>query len=423
MRKKLQVFVSSTFTDLVEERQAAVEAILDAGHIPAGMELFKGGKSKLKTIYNWIDNSDVYLLLLGGRYGSVDEESGLSFTQCEYEYALSKGMPVFEIVLADSFLCTKAALSSRNEIFEKVYRKKYEKFKSSILLSKSLRFAKNTDNIIAHIHAMLNDIFFDEDYKLVGWIRANNSNDDLSLCSEKQLRELNLKYHKEILYRRYPFDMSEFANIVCECTDRSINVDGIYDTFHRVVELFPQMSGLTKIVTTNIMKYSFLSKNHQSFGIRFEATKQQAESFVIEKLIINEKNYDDELKVDITKNEDRGQLIYEVKSQESIKIPNVPCNIYYQNSYICPALDFYQAYRLPFPCKNFSVNIFLRDDMSDNYSILASTFSSFSNVHSDDYRASEMKNFNSCYLTLPSWSLAGAGYVVTIKQKSQDNHI
>lgn len=36
-KKKLQVFVSSTYVDLKEERQAAVEAILNAGHIPAGM--------------------------------------------------------------------------------------------------------------------------------------------------------------------------------------------------------------------------------------------------------------------------------------------------------------------------------------------------------------------------------------------------
>jgi len=36
-KKKLQVFISSTYTDLKEERQAAVGAILTAGHIPAGM--------------------------------------------------------------------------------------------------------------------------------------------------------------------------------------------------------------------------------------------------------------------------------------------------------------------------------------------------------------------------------------------------
>jgi len=38
--KKYQIFVSSTYEDLKDERQAAVEAILLAGHIPAGMELF-----------------------------------------------------------------------------------------------------------------------------------------------------------------------------------------------------------------------------------------------------------------------------------------------------------------------------------------------------------------------------------------------
>jgi len=50
-KKKLQVFVSSTYLDLKNERQAAVEAILKAGHIPAGMELFAAGnESQFETI-------------------------------------------------------------------------------------------------------------------------------------------------------------------------------------------------------------------------------------------------------------------------------------------------------------------------------------------------------------------------------------
>lgn len=61
--KKLQIFVLSTYTDLIEERQAAVEAILSAGHIPAGMELFSAGdESQMTVIDRWIDESDVYLL-------------------------------------------------------------------------------------------------------------------------------------------------------------------------------------------------------------------------------------------------------------------------------------------------------------------------------------------------------------------------
>ena len=48
--KKLQIFVSSTYSDMLAERQAIVEAILMAGHIPAGMELFAAGdKSQLET--------------------------------------------------------------------------------------------------------------------------------------------------------------------------------------------------------------------------------------------------------------------------------------------------------------------------------------------------------------------------------------
>ena len=57
MKKKLQVFISSTYTDMSAERQAAVEAILQAGHIPAGMELFAAGdESQLETIRRWIDD-------------------------------------------------------------------------------------------------------------------------------------------------------------------------------------------------------------------------------------------------------------------------------------------------------------------------------------------------------------------------------
>jgi tetratricopeptide (TPR) repeat protein len=47
MKRKLQIFVSSTYSDLKGERQAAVEAILRSGNIPAGMELFAAGSALL----------------------------------------------------------------------------------------------------------------------------------------------------------------------------------------------------------------------------------------------------------------------------------------------------------------------------------------------------------------------------------------
>ena len=179
MNKKLQIFVSSTYTDLIEERQAAVEAILDAGHIPAGMELFKAGKNQLKTIRKWIDESDVYMLILGGRYGSIEKESGLSYTELEYRYALSRNMPVFSIVLQDDFLHIKAS-KGLHEIFEKDHIDKYTTFKENLVKSNLVRFAYNTDQISYIIRTQISDILQDNEYDLSGWIQNSKKTFDSS---------------------------------------------------------------------------------------------------------------------------------------------------------------------------------------------------------------------------------------------------
>lgn len=173
MIKKLQVFVSSTYKDLIEERQVAVTAILDAGHIPAGMELFKAGKSQLKTIYKWIDESDVYMLILGGRYGSIEEESGLSYTELEYNYALSRNMPVFAVVLTDDFIDHNELQKDNVIIYEQENIEKYNVFKEKVE-SNIVRFVANIDQITSNIHSHLNDIMNNTDYNLVGWIKGDS---------------------------------------------------------------------------------------------------------------------------------------------------------------------------------------------------------------------------------------------------------
>ena len=210
MNKKLQVFVSSTYTDLKEERQAAVEAILDAGHIPAGMELFKAGnESQLKTIYKWIDESDVYMLILGGRYGSVDDNSGKSYTQLEYEYALSKNIPVFAVVLSQSFLTSKINSMGLEKIMEQNNPDKHKSFKS-LVMSKIIREVDDCKDIKIAIHSTLNE--FINEYDLIGWIR-NYTNENLSMLLnennslkvqiqelQKQLNTTNKEPDKELVY-------------------------------------------------------------------------------------------------------------------------------------------------------------------------------------------------------------------------------
>lgn len=64
--KRFQVFISSTFRDLVNERQAVLKGVLELDHMPAGMELFPASDdSAWQLIKNVIDASDYYVLIMG----------------------------------------------------------------------------------------------------------------------------------------------------------------------------------------------------------------------------------------------------------------------------------------------------------------------------------------------------------------------
>src|SRR5262245_53455358 len=98
MDKRYQVFLSSTFTDLKEERQAALRAVLELDDKPAGMELFPAADdSAWQLIRDVIDASDYYVVIVGGRYGSLDEE-GIGYTEKEYDYALATRKPVVPLL-------------------------------------------------------------------------------------------------------------------------------------------------------------------------------------------------------------------------------------------------------------------------------------------------------------------------------------
>lgn len=180
IRKRLQVFVSSTFSDLREERQAAVEAILAAGHIPAGMELFAAGdESQMEVIKQWIDESDVYLLILGGRYGSIDPKSNKSYTQLEYEYALSKGKPLFACVVKDAALDARIKKYGKEAIDD--CRKEWNQFREFVQ-SKIVEFWEDSKDIKIAIANKLGQLSRRED--LVGWVRAHKEADLPALSNE-----------------------------------------------------------------------------------------------------------------------------------------------------------------------------------------------------------------------------------------------
>lgn len=98
MKKKYQVFISSTYTDLKEERLAVTQCLLDNDCIPVGMEQFPAsGMAQIDYIKRMLDDCDYYILILASRYGSLDSD-GKGFTEKEFDYAISKDIPIMSFV-------------------------------------------------------------------------------------------------------------------------------------------------------------------------------------------------------------------------------------------------------------------------------------------------------------------------------------
>jgi hypothetical protein len=98
--RRFQVFVSSTFEDLVDQRKQAIEVIFERGHIPIALERFAArNESDLEVITTAIKSCQVYLLILGHRYGELVPGEEYSFTELEFRIARDHGLLILPLVL------------------------------------------------------------------------------------------------------------------------------------------------------------------------------------------------------------------------------------------------------------------------------------------------------------------------------------
>lgn len=170
MNRKLQVFISGTYKDLEVERRAAVDAILDAKHIPDGMEFFAAeSREQMDVIKQKIRESDVLLILLGARYGSVEPDSGKSYTHLEFLYALEIKKPVIAMVMKAGAVEEWERKNTRD--IERNTGDKLEAFKKDVTAKRVASFFDNVDNLQSAILKALVNI--NENTDLVGWVRRD----------------------------------------------------------------------------------------------------------------------------------------------------------------------------------------------------------------------------------------------------------
>ena len=273
MKKKLQIFISSTYTDLQEERQAAVEAILNAGHIPAGMELFSASNdSQLDTVKRWIEESDIYLLILGGRYGSLEPKSQYSYTQIEYEFALERGIPLFAVVISDDALQANVKMHG-TQVIELENRDKYDEFKRSVI-SRVCRFFNDTKDIKLAIHETLAD--FQRRYQFSGWVSGKKVMDFTGLVEEnrKLLKEnsaLNTKLAKLSNEKKALLDSADYNEIKNALTKTDIKIPA-------------DLAKVTEKANVDLLTLFIANKDRLAIGVTNRAGTDNHETFLFYKV-------------------------------------------------------------------------------------------------------------------------------------------
>lgn len=181
--KRFQVFVSSTYEDLQEERREVMQALLELDCIPAGMELFPASnEDQWSLIKRIIDDSDYYIVIIGGRYGSMNDD-GISYTEMEYRYAVETGKPVV------------AFLHKRPEDIKSKYTEqsadgkvKLEAFRT-LAQKKMVKYWTSPSELGSVVSRSMVKLI--KQFPTIGWVKADSIVDEASMRQILKLRQEN----------------------------------------------------------------------------------------------------------------------------------------------------------------------------------------------------------------------------------------
>lgn len=189
MNVKYQVFVSSTYTDLVAERFAVIQCLLDNDCIPVGMEQFHGVPvSQWEYIMKMLDSSDYCILILAGKYGSFAEPSeGISYTEKEFDYAIAKGVPVIRLLRKNLDSLSKGQCERDSD-----KEKRLLTFREKVMNDSLVDFYENVDELKVKVVTAINKAI--KNCPRPGWIRRY-SIDDNEHITKKDVEKL---FQKEL---------------------------------------------------------------------------------------------------------------------------------------------------------------------------------------------------------------------------------
>lgn len=171
MDKRYQVFVSSTFEDLQDERREVMQALLSLDCIPTGMELFPAADDdSWELIKRFIAGCDYYMVIVGGRYGSKGL-TGKGYTEMEYDYAVKAGLPVLAFLHKDPGVIAANKTESTDE-----GKAAFKGFREKIEAARHAKFWTSPKDLALAVFQSMSSLI--KTKPRIGWVRADQARDD-----------------------------------------------------------------------------------------------------------------------------------------------------------------------------------------------------------------------------------------------------
>lgn len=212
MDKRYQVFVSSTYADLKEERQQVMQALMEMDCIPAGMELFPAAdEEQWEFIKKVIDDCDYYLLIIGGRYGSTTKD-GISYTEKEFDYAIERNLKVVALIHG-----APGDIPFGKSEQDEDLRKRLLQFKDKVMGGRLVKFWKFLEELPGLVALSMTKTI--KMYPAVGWVRASHVANENILAEINELRKMNSQLQETL---------SEFSSQQDALIEGIADIDSIF---------------------------------------------------------------------------------------------------------------------------------------------------------------------------------------------------
>ena len=146
----MKVFVSSTTKDLGEARKAVCERLLQLDIQPVSMDWYAADPKPPRQLDDAkVNECDAFVIIVGHLYGSSPKGGKKSFTELEYDAAITSGKPVYSFLASNKFLLPPDLQETDAK------RRKLRAFRKRLTKDHSPRTFDNEDQLCTELVAAL----------------------------------------------------------------------------------------------------------------------------------------------------------------------------------------------------------------------------------------------------------------------------